>query len=426
MKDLFVVGGGWAGCASALAAAKKGLAVILIERTDRLLGSGLVGGIMRNNGRYTAAEELRLMGAGELIGVTDACSRHTGLDFPGHRHASLYDVNAVEGEVKKLLEKNGVELLMQRRVVDAVVRENRIVAVRLEGVDEAMEAGVFIDACGTAGPAGNCRRYGNGCAVCVYRCPAFGSRISLAVRAGAAELPVKRAGGVPGFFSGSCELEPESLERRLLAEIRRKGILKVPLPDELRTANSTLTDEKSCQQYSTGEFRDNIILLDTGAVKMMTPSIPLEYLRKIRGFERAVFHDPLAGGRGNSIRFSGVIRRDNRLAVPPLRNLFLAGERAGLMLGHTEAIITGSLAGYNAWLLGRNEAPLELPRGTAAGELVAWGGGGSGAPGESGEVCTLSGGALWEHLRETGIYTTDRALVRRRLARLGLIGLFAS
>jgi len=47
--------------------------------------------------------------------------------------------------------------------------------------------------------------------------------------------------------------------------------------------------------------------------------------------------------------------------VPPLKNLFVAGERAGLSLGHTEAIVTGALAGYNAWRLSRGCEPVELP-----------------------------------------------------------------
>ncbi|HJF56411.1 MAG TPA: FAD-dependent oxidoreductase, partial [Anaerotruncus colihominis] len=41
------VGGGWAGCAAALGAAKAGVRSVLLERTDQLLGTGLVGGIMR-------------------------------------------------------------------------------------------------------------------------------------------------------------------------------------------------------------------------------------------------------------------------------------------------------------------------------------------------------------------------------------------
>ena len=32
-----------------------------------------------------------------------------------------------------------------------------------------------------------------------------------------------------------------------------------------------------------------------------------------------------------------------------------------MSLGHTEAIVTGALAGYNAWRLSRGCEPVELP-----------------------------------------------------------------
>lgn len=57
-KKIVVIGGGWAGCAAALTAEKAGADVTLLERTDMLLGTGLVGGIFRNNGRYTAAKNV--------------------------------------------------------------------------------------------------------------------------------------------------------------------------------------------------------------------------------------------------------------------------------------------------------------------------------------------------------------------------------
>lgn len=82
-----VIGGGWAGCAAAITARKAGAEVVLLEKTDLLLGVGNVGGIMRNNGRYTAAEELIALGAGDLINITDANTRHKNVDFPGHEHA---------------------------------------------------------------------------------------------------------------------------------------------------------------------------------------------------------------------------------------------------------------------------------------------------------------------------------------------------
>ncbi len=97
-----IVGAGWAGCAAALSAAKQGAEVTLIERTDMILGTGLVGGIMRNNGRFTAAEEMLAMSGGELFGLTDANSLHRNIEFPGHPHASLYNVATMEPIVKSI------------------------------------------------------------------------------------------------------------------------------------------------------------------------------------------------------------------------------------------------------------------------------------------------------------------------------------
>ena len=68
--DVIVAGGGWGGCAAALEAAVQGASVVLLERTDMLPGTGLAGGIMRNNGRFTAAEEMDALGAGALFALT--------------------------------------------------------------------------------------------------------------------------------------------------------------------------------------------------------------------------------------------------------------------------------------------------------------------------------------------------------------------
>ena len=51
MCRIVIAGGGWAGCAAAVRAAKLGMETVLVEKTDLLLGLGNVGGIMRNNGR---------------------------------------------------------------------------------------------------------------------------------------------------------------------------------------------------------------------------------------------------------------------------------------------------------------------------------------------------------------------------------------
>ena len=107
-KKIVIVGGGWSGTAAAIAAAKMGCQVTLLERTDMLLGTGLVGGIMRNNGRFSATEEMIAMGGGELFKAADETARHKAINFPGHKHANLYDVSLIEPAVKKAVKDAGV------------------------------------------------------------------------------------------------------------------------------------------------------------------------------------------------------------------------------------------------------------------------------------------------------------------------------
>ena len=71
---------------------------------------------------------------------------------------------------------------------------------------------------------------------------------------------------------------------------------------------------KACQQYALPEFADNVVLLDTGHVKLMTPYFPLDQLRTIAGLEKARFEDPYSGGVGNSIRYLAMSPRSRRPA----------------------------------------------------------------------------------------------------------------
>ena len=210
----------------------------------------------------------------------------------------------------------------------------------------------------------------------------------------------------------------------MLAEIREKGVVAVPVPPELRPgeAGHSLLKAKVCHQYTLQVYEDNLILLDTGPVKIMIPYFDLQKLRSLEGFEGAVFKDPLAGGRGNSIRFTSSIEVQANLLVPPFRNLFAAGERAGFMVGHTEAMVTGNLAGYNAWRLIRGQEPLTLPRNTASGELIAFSRQLASRREGRQEMYTLSGGPLWENLLRKGLYLTDRARLKTRLEKSNLLG----
>ena len=418
-----VIGAGWAGCAAALSARKQGAEVTLIERTDMLLGTGLVGGIMRNNGRFTAAEEMLAMGGGDLFQLTDANSLHRNIEFPGHPHASLYNVATMEPIVRAFLESKGVEIRMATRVNDAEMKDGAIAAILGKEGDETVRfsAGAYVDATGTAGPPGQCTKYGNGCVLCVLRCLAFGGRASVTALCGVREL-VGKKGSQIGAMSGSCKLLKESLSTDIVGELNRKGVAVIPISVSLQ--KEVQTSIKACQQYSIPEFKANLVLLDTGHAKLMVPFFPLAALRKIGGFEYARYEDPYAGGVGNSIRYVGMSPRDDSLKVHGVENLFCAGEKAGLLVGHTEAIVTGTLAGFNAVRLIRGDQPLVLPRSLAAGDAIGFVR--EQMATEEGLGCkfTFSGSVYFERMKKMGLYTMERAAVLERVDKAGLLDIF--
>ena len=497
MYKVVIIGGGWSGCAAALAARKAGAEVTLLEKTDMLLGLGNVGGIMRNNGRFTAAEENIALGARELFDITDRCSRHVNIDFPGHKHASLYDVMKVEPNVRRLLREKGVDVRLMARAVDVVLQksghgacgggdrdrrsggighsgeaghsntgrgevhsgsngyesgvvghpgetrcsntepfdngdmqdaviEKLILAGNPAGIggdtEQTIEGDVFVETTGSTGPMGNCLTYGNGCCMCVLRCPAFGPRVSISARAGGSDIMGRRRDGSFGAFSGSGKLEKGSLSAEIQKKLNEEGVAVIPLPHA--AVKKEKLDMKVCKQYALQEFAENIVLLDTGYAKIMTPFFDLETLRQIPGFENARYADPYAGGKGNSIRYLSVAERDNTMRVMKIRNLFCGGEKSGLFVGHTEAISTGSLAGHNAVRYLKGMRPLELPAGIAIGDLIAYAN--KSLESEDGLMTryTFSGAEYFQRMKDKGFYSTDPDEIRQRIRRFGLENIY--
>lgn len=465
MYKVVIIGGGWSGCAAALAARKAGAEVTLLEKTDLLLGLGNVGGIMRNNGRFTAAEENIALGARELFDITDRCSRHVNIDFPGHKHASLYDVMKVEPNVRRLLREKGIEVRLMARAVDVVLQrsgqagdfgagnsgnpgglaggndmaqeaviEKLILAGGSPGPSAPAQAGsgtdpeqiiegdVFVETTGSTGPMGNCLTYGNGCCMCILRCPAFGPRVSISAKAGGSDIMGRRRDGSFGAFSGSGKLEKGSLSPEIQKQLNETGVAVIPLPK--KAVKKEKLDMKVCKQYALQEFAENIVLLDTGYAKIMTPFFDLDTLRQIPGFENARYADPYAGGKGNSIRYLSVAERDNTMRVMKIQNLFCGGEKSGLFVGHTEAISTGSLAGHNAVRYLKGMRPLELPTGIAIGDLIAYAN--KSLESEDGLMTryTFSGAEYFQRMKDKGFYSTDPDEIRQRIRRFGLENIY--
>lgn len=454
MGRAVVVGGGWAGTSAAIALVKAGVEEVhLFEKTDLLLGTGLVGGIMRNNGRWTAAEEMIALGMGDPFEAVDMAARHVNVDFPGHRHATLYDVTRIEPVVRAMVQSYGVQVHLTSRVTEVITEEvppapgqagwwtllgrriprppsnKRIRAVIYHEKHGAnfmgpyvLEADVFVEATGSVGPQSECARYGNGCVMCIIRCPTFGGRVSVTELCGIPEMLGGSSPTALGSFSGSCKLVKESLAPWIVQELERSGVCVVPLPPHL-VDREKLT-RKACQQYASSDYAENLVLLDTGHAKLMTSYFPLEKLRQVPGFENARYDDPYSGGIGNSVRYLALSPRDNHLRVEGVENLFCGGEKAGPLVGHTEAIVTGTLAGHNAarYLFGL--PLLELPRQLAVGDAVAYVGEQI-RQGGLYKKYTFSGGAYFQRMVELGLYQVDRDAIRQRVEATGLAGVYA-
>jgi len=421
MIKVIVVGGGWAGCAAALSAAKAGAQVILVERTDLLLGTGLVGGIFRNNGRYTAAEEAIAMGGGDLFVAMDANSRHRGVKFPGHNHASFYDVTTMEPLVKKILQNYGVDIRMKTRVVD-VIKYGKIIQGMVIDGGEVIKGDVFVDTTGTAGPMGNCLTYGNGCAMCILRCPSFGPRVSITAKAEIKELMGQKDDGSFGAMSGSCKLNKDSLSKEIREKLESEGVVVLAVPEEIRKTGAL--GKKACTQYAIAEYAANLVLLDTGHAKLMTSYFPIEDLRTIPGLERARYEDPYAGGIGNSMRYLGIAPCNNALKIEGVDNLFCAGEKAAILVGHTEAVVTGLLAGHNAVRCCLDMQYLELPRTLATGDFIAFVHEQM-AIGDGLKIrYTFSGSVYFERMKTLSLYSTNRAEIKERVAQAGFTDIY--
>jgi hypothetical protein len=377
---------------------------------------------MRNNGRFTATEEIIAMGGGDLFEICDKASRHTNIEFPGHKHASLYDIAKVHGMVLEYMLSLGIKIFFNARITKLELHNGRILNVKGKN-GNIYEGDVFIDSTGTAGPMHNCIKYGNGCAMCIIRCPSFGGRVSITGLANIKEAIGTKADGTLGAMSGSCKLYKESLSEEIQGELNDRGVAVIPIPMELVEDHLGV---KACQQYALPEFKDNIVLLDTGHAKLMAPYYNLETLRRIPGFENARYEDPYSGGKGNSMRYFAMAPRDNQLKVEGVDNLFCCGEKAGLLVGHTEAIATGTLAGHNSVRHALGKELLLLPECLSTGDAIAYVKERMSTTEGMSKKYTFSGSVYFERMKKLGTYIMDTAEINKRVEECGLKNIFAN
>jgi len=421
MKKVVVIGGGWAGCAAAISVKKAGAHVTLLERTDLLLGLGNVGGLTRNNGRYTAAEESILLGGNELFEITDKYSRHKNFEFPGHKHASVYDVNLIESAVRRKLEEMEIDIMFYSTASNVTLENNKIKSLVLETGEEII-GDSFIETTGSTGPISNCYRYGNGCAMCILRCPTFGGRVSITEKCGIKDMMGRKNDGSYGSFSGSVKINKETLSNELREKLDKYGVVVIPLSPEER--NSEKLNIKICQHYALDAYAENIIVLDTGHAKLMAPFYPIEKLRKVKGFENAKFEDPYSGGVANSVRHLSIAPKDNYMKVIGIDNLFVAGEKSGFYIGHTEAIVTGYLAGHNSVRHSLGMPLLEIPDTLAIGDFISYSNRAMSHPEGDKLKFTFAGSIYFDRMKEKGLYSIDTKFIHEKVDDAGLLNIY--
>jgi hypothetical protein len=261
--------------------------------------------------------------------------------------------------------------------------------------------------------------------MCIYRCYTFGNPISLAKKAGATEIAWRNLEGRIGAMSGAVDILKDSVNPEIVHKLEKDGTLIIPLPKS--SVDLQKIRIKATTQTSIDDYELNLVLVDSGHVKLASPYFDLDKLRRVKGFENARFADPLAGGVGNSIRHVSIALRDNFLKVNGLDNLFCAGEKSGPLVGLTEAYVTGLLAGYNASRLAAQESLMQLPKTTAIGDFVSL----------IGEEIhkdekerqkgsfTFSGGKYFERMKTLGLYSVDANEIHERIEKNKLGGVLS-
>ena len=149
--ELIIVGGGFAGVAAAISAAKEGVDVLLVEKYNCLGGAAANALVMPFMPYWTLMPETRetkyLCGDLFLEIVTEMN------ELSGTPNAmSIFDEEILKIVLNRMVLKHGVKLLFNTTVTEAVVSDGRITSVKALGKSKTIElfADHFIDATGDA------------------------------------------------------------------------------------------------------------------------------------------------------------------------------------------------------------------------------------------------------------------------------------
>ncbi|MGO4607983.1 FAD-dependent oxidoreductase [Variovorax sp. 2RAF20] len=156
--DVVVVGGGPAGIAAAVSAARHGASTLLVERYGFLGGMGTAGGVTNFAGLYGKRKgEMTQLVRGVVDELIDRIAGFNGMNAPqngmgGRICVRSYDTSAYKLAADQLLGAAGVKLLFHALAASVVRDGSRIAALVVETKSgrQAIRANAFIDASGDA------------------------------------------------------------------------------------------------------------------------------------------------------------------------------------------------------------------------------------------------------------------------------------
>ncbi len=154
--DVVVLGGGPAGIAASVAAARRGMRTLLVEHYGFLGGMGTAAGVTNFCGLHANVHgEIRRVVHGVASDLLDRIATLDGLNEPhlvmGKTHAQAYDMSAYKCAADELLAAAGAEVLFHAHGVEVIRRdERRLDALLIETKSgrQAVRARQFIDCSG--------------------------------------------------------------------------------------------------------------------------------------------------------------------------------------------------------------------------------------------------------------------------------------
>lgn len=206
--DLVVLGGGPAGQAAAVSAARRGLRTVLVERYGFLGGMGTAGGVTNFAGLYGRRHgDVQPLVRGVVDELLARIDRLGGLNAPqdgmqGRIRVRSYDIPAYVCAADQMLEAAGVHIVFHALAVGAAMDGPRRIDALLVETREgrrALRAHMFVDASGDgdlAHHAGVPWEYGDGAGNALYP--------STMARIGGVDAP--RALAAVGEFSAIDQL----------------------------------------------------------------------------------------------------------------------------------------------------------------------------------------------------------------------------